>query len=463
MADTALAAELATRLGEVFGTPVRISGLQHLTGGASRETWSFNAVVRPDGDGTGAPAAQPRPLILRRDPLGAPGAERMRVEAAALREAARAGVPVPAVVDDCGSAPEALGGAYMIMSRVDGDALPRRILHDAELATIRPVLAYEMGTTLARIHAADADEIPGLPDDDQLDALYREYLTSGDPLPVLEIAFRRLRETHRPPTRTTLVHGDFRIGNLLVSPTGITGVLDWELTHRGDPAEDLGWLCTPAWRFGSPHRVGGVGDLDDLLRGYTDAGGTTVDAASVDWWQLYGSLRWAVICRQQAARADSDAQVDALELLAIGRRVSECEHDLLVDLGGEFGTAMPDTRAAVGGGGGGDLFGEPTAAELLDAVEGFITELTADSGGRDRYRGKVAANVLRIVAREARLGAAARAEFRTGLTRTGYDTESALALAIRDGSADPGDAAVADAIATAVRLRLAVANPRYAP
>ena len=159
----------------------------------------------------------------------------------------------------------------MIMSCVDGEAAPRRILHDAEFDSIRPRLAYEMGTVLARIHAADADRVPGLPDgSDQLDALYREYLESGTPLPVMEIAFRRLRENQRPPTRTTLVHGDFRLGNLLVSPSGITGVLDWELTHRGDPAQDLGWLCTRAWRFGSAGRVGGIGDLGDLLRGYTD-------------------------------------------------------------------------------------------------------------------------------------------------------------------------------------------------
>jgi hypothetical protein len=95
--------------------------------------------------------------------------------------------------------------------------------------------------------------------------------------------------------------------------------------------QDLGWLCTRAWRFGSAQRVGGVGDLDALLRGYADESGITVDSESVDWWQLFGSLHWAIICRQQAGRAGSGH--DALELLAVGRRVAECEYDLLVELG----------------------------------------------------------------------------------------------------------------------------------
>jgi aminoglycoside phosphotransferase (APT) family kinase protein len=458
MTDTALAAALGSRLREVYGTPVTISGLRHLTGGASRETWSFTAQVHTGGgadDSTGS-ASQSQRLILRRDPAGSSGAERMRLEAAVLREAARTGVPVPDVIDDCGSAPEVLGGAFMIMSCVDGEAAPRRILHDAEFDSIRPQLAYEMGTVLARIHAADAERVPGLPDGgDQLDTLYREYLESGAPLPVLEVAFRRLRENWRPPARTTVVHGDFRIGNLLVSPSGISGVLDWELTHRGDPVQDLGWLCTRAWRFGSAQRVGGVGDLDALLRGYADESGITVDSESVDWWQLFGSLHWAIICRQQAGRAGSGH--DALELLAVGRRVAECEYDLLVELGLPMPSAPPDPADDDP-----DLFGEPTAAELLDAVGGFIAELADGASDRDRYRSRVAAHVLRIVARESQTGCAARRELGARLARAGFETESDLALAIRDGSADPVDADIAAAISTAVGLRLAVANPRYA-
>ena len=196
-------------------------------------------------------------------------------------------------------------------------------------------------------------------------------------------------------------------------------------------------------------------DLGDLLRGYTDESGITVDAESVDWWQLFGSLHWAIICRQQAGRAGSGH--DALELLAVGRRVAECEYDLLVELGLPMPASPPQA-----GDDDPDLFGEPTAADLLDAVGGFIAELADGASDRDRYRSKVAAHVLRIVARESQTGSAARTELGAHLARAGFETESGLALAIRDGSVDPGDADIAAAISTAVGLRLAVANPRYA-
>ncbi len=92
------------------------------------------------------------------------------------------------------------------------------------------------------------------------------------------------------------VHGDFRLGNLLVGPEGLRGVLDWELAHAGDPAEDIGWLCAPAWRFGGAGEVGGFGSLGDLLGAYEAAGGETIDLDRVQWWQVYATVKWATIC-----------------------------------------------------------------------------------------------------------------------------------------------------------------------
>lgn len=447
-----LEAQLTARLSTVLGSPCAISDLRPLTGGASRQTWSFTADTADGGD----PAAS-RALILRLDPIGSEGAARMQIETDALIAAGRAGVAVPEVVDHSGAAaPDTLGGAYMIMERVDGEALPQKLLRHADYDNIRPHLAHEMGRALARIHSADADSVPNLPEEDQLETLYGEYVAYGAPLPALEMAFRHLREGRRPPQRTTLVHGDFRLGNLLVTREAITGVLDWELTHRGDPVEDLGWLCTRAWRFGSPHRVGGVGELDDLLAGYAQESGIDIDPEAVAWWQLFGSLRWAVICRQQAERAYSEAGHDKLELLAIGRRVAECEYDLLLDLGWN-----PSYRHSEPIDASTDLYGAPTAAELLGAVGEFIAELAADASVRNRYRSKVAAHVLGIVTRESTVGSAARQDFAELVSQTGYDSEAALALAIRAGTADPDAPPVAAAIKAAVGLRLSVSNPKH--
>lgn len=149
------------------------------------------------------------------------------------------------------------------------------------------------------------------------------------PNATFELGLRWL-DAHRPPTRpAALVHGDFRLGNLIVGPDGLRAVLDWELVHLGDPLEDLGWLCTRAWRFGEAPAVGGFGSIEQLLAAYRAGGGGDVDPAALHWWQVYGTLRWGVICIGQAAVHLAGLQ-RSVELAAIGRRVCENEHDLLL-------------------------------------------------------------------------------------------------------------------------------------
>ena len=126
-----------------------------------------------------------------------------------------------------------------------------------------------------------------------------------------------------------MVHGDFRNGNLIVGPEGIRAVLDWELAHRGDPLEDLGWLCVKAWRFGSPLPVGGFGTVEQLrgrLRRRRRQEPST--GVRLHWWQVLGTLRWGIICIVQAL-THTTGLVRSVELAAIGRRVCEVEWDLL--------------------------------------------------------------------------------------------------------------------------------------
>jgi aminoglycoside phosphotransferase (APT) family kinase protein len=159
-------------------------------------------------------------------------------------------------------------------------------------------------------------------------ARYREVYDAYDrPRPMFELAFRWLEQRLRPPQGMTLVHGDFRLGNLLVSPARIEAALDWELTHIGDPFEDVGWICTPSWRFGNHERVvGGFGDVADLLAGYEAAGGARLDARDLRAWTVYGSLKWGIMCMTMYHSFRADGSV---ERAAIGRRVSEAEIDLV--------------------------------------------------------------------------------------------------------------------------------------
>jgi aminoglycoside phosphotransferase (APT) family kinase protein len=128
-----------------------------------------------------------------------------------------------------------------------------------------------------------------------------------------------------------VVHGDFRLGNVIVGGDGLRAVLDWELVHLGDPMEDLGWMCVKAWRFGSPLPVAGVGEYERLFEAYEAAGGAAIDGDVVRWWEVLGTLKWGIMCIMQA-NAHLSGVARSHELAAIGRRVCENEHDLFLAL-----------------------------------------------------------------------------------------------------------------------------------
>ncbi|HEX3090440.1 MAG TPA: phosphotransferase family protein, partial [Ilumatobacteraceae bacterium] len=304
-------------LAAVLGA-AEITGLTRLSGGASRDTWRFEA------DGT--------PLILQRQ---RDGDERdMTIEIAAVRAAGAAGVPTATLV--AGSTDrEPLGAAYMILTRVDGETTARKLLRDDEFDGARRKLPAQLAQALAKIHAIDPTSIPGVVEIDQVER-YREVLDElRQPHPTFELAFRWL-EANRPPIRGgVVVHGDFRLGNVIVDHDGLRAVLDWELVHLGDPMEDLGWLCVKAWRFGSAHPVAGVGEYQQLFDAYVAAGGRAVDAADVRWWEVLGTLKWGIMCIMQA-NAHLSGMSRSHELAAIGRRVCENEHDLFLALEGHW-------------------------------------------------------------------------------------------------------------------------------
>ena len=286
-----------------------MSGLRRLSGGASRETWSFTL------DGS-------RRLILQRDPRGAPAAG-MRREASCLRAAAKAGVPVPELVDASEDA-GVLGAPFLVMVHVDGETIPRKILRDEEYAAVRPALARQCGEILAKLHGIDPTDVDDLQDTDQV-AQYRATLDNLDePHPTFELAFRWLEENRPASSRRAVVHGDFRNGNLIVGPDGIRAVLDWELAHAGDPMEDLAWLCVKSWRFGVDLPVGGFGTYDELAAGYGDR----LDRDALRWWEVLGTLKWGIMCIMQTF-AHTSGMRRSVELAAIGRRVCEVEWDLL--------------------------------------------------------------------------------------------------------------------------------------
>jgi aminoglycoside phosphotransferase (APT) family kinase protein len=315
----------ALAAGALDDPSAEVDGLHRLTTGANRETWAFDAVL---GGG------ERRPLILRRD-RAADGAPGFAMEVAALRAAARAGVPVPAVIASDEEA-AAIGAPFVLMERLEGETLPKRILRDDAYAEARGGLAERCGEILGAIHSIPAGEVPGLSVIDPLGSLRDRLERFEDPSPALELALHRLETHPQPSSEPAFVHGDFRNGNLIVGPDGIRAVLDWELVHVGDPMEDLGHLCARAWRFGGDGPVGGFGDYDDLFAGYERASGRRLDRETLRWWELRATVWWGVACMEMASRHLS-GEVRSVELAAIGRRTWEQEYDAMLLLAEEVG------------------------------------------------------------------------------------------------------------------------------
>jgi aminoglycoside phosphotransferase (APT) family kinase protein len=312
---------------------VSIDGLRRLPGGASRETWSFDAVYGADGE------TKRLALVLRRDPGPTVMSSSRREEFVLLQVLGREGVPVPRV-HWLGDETTTLGARFFVMERVEGETIARRLLRDAEYAEARQRMTAQLGEIMARIHRIDPaahglDFLVAPPpgtsaaaaEVERYEQIYRSI--APEPHPAFELAFRWLARHLPPDGRRAIVHGDYRIGNVIFGPEGTRSILDWEMAHVGDPMEDLGWLCVRAWRFGNDALpVGGIGRRETLFEAYERAGGGSVDPGHVRFWEVFGNLKWAIICIMQS-KTHLDGLVRSVELAAIGRRTAETEIELL--------------------------------------------------------------------------------------------------------------------------------------
>lgn len=358
-----------------------IAGVRRLSGGANLESWRFMC---------GEEA-----FVLRRAPTAEWINERqidLETEAQVIRLARVGGVAAPEIVDDLGPA-DGLGIGF-VMRALPGTADPRTVLAEA-----KPEMINDLAAALARIHAINAGGI-GLPRLDAAEGVERlvdQFLQFGGDRPVIALGLVWLRANLPPPCALRLNHGDLRIGNVLADHGRVTGILDWELAHLGDPHEDLAFGCMTVWRFGAVDRPAfGVADLETLFAAYERAGGGPVNRARFNFWLVYRTVWWALGCLRMGSywREGIDRSI---ERVVIGRRAVEQELDLLLLLDGDGAreAALPPDPV------GPPPLGEPTAAEIVTAVSGWLaTAVKPRLDGRDRFDLAVAQNALGIVRRE---------------------------------------------------------------
>jgi aminoglycoside phosphotransferase (APT) family kinase protein len=311
---------------------VGIENLVRLSGGASRETWAFDATIE------GRDGKRREELIFRCDPFeGTPISTGRALEHHLISAAWKAGVVVPEPRWD---GDETFPVKFFVMKRVPGEALGSRLIRGEQYEKARGLLPGQLATSLARVHSirkADHPELaalqgpePGVPPaKSEVELWEKHYRTATpNPHPVLEVAFRWLRANLPEPRAEALVHGDYRLGNFLYTEEGLQGIVDWELAHWGDPMEDIGWLSVRSWRFGGKGPVAGLASREDFYRLYEEAGGEPVDRERTRFWEVFGNLRWGIITIAQAL-AYLSGRSKSVELASIGRRTAETEYELL--------------------------------------------------------------------------------------------------------------------------------------
>lgn len=362
------------------------TGLERLSGGANMESWRFTA-------GTEV-------CVLRRAPSLEMMAGRPLThadEAALIRAAHAHGVLAPEVLVELEPG-DALGSGY-VMRSISGSPDPNLFLAQADPALGIADIARELAAT----HRIDCTglAVPVMDTAVALADLRNRFISYGGDRPILALALRWLEANIPPPVTPRLVHGDFRLGNLMFEHGRLTGVLDWELAHMGDPHEDLAFGCMTVWRFSRPDRPGyGLGTLAELFAAYEAAGGLPIDPARFRFWTIYRTFWWALGCLQMGGfwRAGHDRSV---ERVVVARRTAEQELDLLLLLedlapAAERQRPLPPPQAPLELGS-----GEPSGAEILTAIsEWLASDIKPLVSGRGKFDLAVARNALGIVARE---------------------------------------------------------------
>ena len=274
-----------------------ISNIQQIPGGASRETWAFDARWREAG------REVERGFIVRRDP-GASVLETERdVEFGVYQAVAGTSVPVPPVYW-LETDPRWLERPFFVMGRVAGETDPRLLMMASP--ELRADIGRQAVEIMASIHELDWRSLGldflGVPPSpahcadleiDKWEAILEKDRL--EPHPILSMGLRWLRH-HKPVSpKVTLVHADYRTGNFLYDQHSILGILDWEMVHLGDPMEDVGWFCIRMWRWAGDEKVGGLLDREEYYRLYEKYSGTPVDRDAVRFWEVLGNIKLAVI------------------------------------------------------------------------------------------------------------------------------------------------------------------------
>lgn len=316
---------LADFLTTELAAKVSVSNLRPVTAGARRINVLFDATINGVDNG----------LVITQLPNQGEAFRSIPDEVQWLQLAYRAQMAVAEVVASCDDV-SVLGGPFFVTRRVDGVSIPKKVVEFcAQRDGLGSRVAFQIGESLARLHAVDLGEVPEAVERPPGSAIDAALLWADEAMsellqrsPAFELVVRWLTNNAPPDAPITPVHGDVRNGNIIVNEDGLGAILDWESALVGEPFQDLGWLAQRMWRARNDTlEIGGFGNRSDLRAGYESAGGTW-DEERFEWWKVFRTLWWGLSLARQG-RQHLDGTFRSIIMAASGRRVAELEWDAL--------------------------------------------------------------------------------------------------------------------------------------
>ena len=317
---------------------VKVTNLSRIPGGASRETWMFEASWN---------GAESQPLIVRKDPPASLLDTDREVEYAFYSTFWGTDVPVPRMrwLEQDASI---LGGPFFIMDRILGCEVNTRLPQTPDYLPLQPKMAKNLYEILGSIATHDwaAGPVAKVVDAPTPETAWQRELAHWEaiidaeeisPQPITRAAIRWLRGNPPPPAqRISVVHGDYRVGNFLYkADASIHGVLDWEMAHLGDPIEDLAYSFNESWHWARDGRPGGIVDRETAIQLWEAASGMRADREALHWWELFNSVKLQGIWLKSARVFQEGKSSELIHLLCAYSLINSQDQAMLHTLGRE--------------------------------------------------------------------------------------------------------------------------------
>lgn len=293
--DSILAARIASYLLRTLpnSRDITVDSVRRQFGGNARRVWSFDAEGMVGGTKTRLPC------VMLSQVEGRHVESQVAWEYRVLSSLAGHRICAPAAIalDEDGWI---TGAPSIILERVRGDAGAAEFLNSADSVRSRTLTA-ELADITSDLHGFDWTAA-GLGGDAakgplaQIEHWERTFLQHRlEPLPLLVHLFGWLKNHVPEPSRLCLVHGDLRAGNFLYDGERVTALLDWEMAHIGDPAEDIAWIYRKLW---SPERFLSI---DRFVERYSARAGAHIPRRNIAFYRIFSELKFAAISLTAAA------------------------------------------------------------------------------------------------------------------------------------------------------------------